>query len=108
MVERANKITEAQVKAAWNLISDEHNDWGALSLDERADFTRFAQAIEAALSAFDKERQTPEGWQQIIEQAEHVALGIDCRGPDVTSATSVLIELIRAEADRLLQSTEGQ
>lgn len=97
MVERVAEALAMELKRLyWNAHRD-HLD-GDLAID----------MAEAALSAFDKERQTPEGWQQIIEQAEHVALGIDCRGPDVTSATSVLIELIRAEADRLLQSTEGQ
>lgn len=53
---------------------------------------RRRDVIEGALDA----GSAPEGWAQIREQAEHVALGIACKAPDVTYATSVLIDLIRA------------
>lgn len=37
--------SEDAVGAAWDSIADEHNQWPALSLDERNDFMRFASAI---------------------------------------------------------------
>jgi hypothetical protein len=68
-----------------------------IGIENRTALEVFDIMCDRILNALDL-TTLPPTWHEIAEQAEHVALGIDCRGPDVTRATSVLIELIRAAA----------
>lgn len=70
-----SEITE-RAKRAWNSISDEHNQWDALSIDERETYI----ALTAALS--DKqagEVNAPEGWELVPKSAIMWLIGA---GPD--------------------------